>query len=271
MSSSFAALAAHWLHESPDLAPAFTHLFLLNVFPYSDVFTTPTAELNGPGAERAAQAYAAHGFAPPELSEVAAPDHVGLQLAFLDHLAARNETAAGAAALADLLAWAPAVCLAVQREPDVHPFYHALAQAALTALFAGAGGDTLALPQPPPPDPGPLPDPDGEVRLRDLVAYFLAPARCGLWLSRGRLGAIARTLGLSLPFGPRAEVAEALFAAAGSAGQLGALIGALTAELSIWNGACSAWPPAAASGWLARHLQAAAQLTEMSAAFASQL
>ena len=67
------ALISLWLHEpdeallaraqaelglaaaSPaELAPAFTHLFLLNVFPYGDVFTAPTAELNGPGAERAA-------------------------------------------------------------------------------------------------------------------------------------------------------------------------------------------------------------------------
>ncbi len=244
----------------PELAPAFTHLFLLNVFPYGDVFTTPTAELNGPGADAAAQAYAAHGFALPELNEVAAPDHLGLQLAFLDHLAARNEAAARAAALADLLAWAPAACLAVQLEPDVHPFYHTLAGITLQGLLEEAH----RLPEEPPllstPDRGPLPDLEGELRLRDLVAYFLAPARCGLWLSRGRLGALARGLGLALPFGPRAEVAEALFAAAGSASHFGGLVAALTAELSMWNRGCCAWPPLAAAGWVARQRQAERQL-----------
>jgi TorA maturation chaperone TorD len=263
------SFAASWLHEAPGLAPAFTHLFLLNVFPYGDVFTSPAAELNGPSADLAAQAYRAHAFAPPELNDVAAPDHLGLQLAFLDHLAARDDPPALASALAALLAWAPAACLAVQREPEVHPFYAELAQATQRALFAQAAGRDLPPLGLAPPAPGPLPDPEGEVRLRDLAAFFLAPARCGLWLSRGRLGRIASGLGLALPFGPRAEVAAALFAAAGSAGQFDALLDALSAELSHWNRECAAWPPALAAPWLSRYEEAAHQLGLIRAAITS--
>lgn len=244
------------------LATAFTHLFLLNVFPYGDVFLTPSAELNGPGAERAAQAYRAQGFDPPELLEVAAPDHLGLQLAFLDHLAGRQAAVARATARADLLAWAPAACVAVQREPGVHPFYAALARATLTTLLVE--GLSHAMPAAmAPAETGPLPDVEGEVRLRDIAAFFLAPARCGMWLSRGRLGSMARTLGLALPFGPRAEVAESLFAAAGSAGQFGTLLQALTDELSVWRGEWATWPSWAAAGWAARGRHAEGQLALM--------
>jgi TorA maturation chaperone TorD len=290
--SSLSLLSFLWLHEPDDgvltratselslpfaspaeLAPAFTHLFLLNVFPYGDVFTTPTAEMNGPGAERASQGYADHAFAPPELSEVAAPDHLGLQLAFLDHLATQSEPVARAAALAELLAWAPAVCFAVQREPDVHAFYLALAQATLTALLAEAPTLRAALPDRPL-EPGPLPDPTGETRLRDLVAFFLAPARCGLWLSRGRLGALAHSLGLALPFGPRPDVAEALFAAAGSAGVSLDLIRVLEDELSAWNRSYDmqplglGWP--LNGHWQARTHAAEGQLIEMRVALQSK-
>ena len=98
-------------------------------------------------------------------------------------------------------------------------------------------------------------------------AYFLAPARCGMWLSRGRMGAIARGLGLALPFGPRAEVAEALFAAAGSAGVSLNLIRVLDDELSAWDRGYDRQPPGLGwslnGHWQARIYAAEGQLNEM--------
>jgi TorA maturation chaperone TorD len=221
------------LAPSAELAPAYTDLFLLNLTPYSTVFTDPSAELNGPGAALALSRYAAHGYQPSALADVAAADHLGLLLGFLDHLEGQGAHAALAAAhtVAETLTWAPALCLAVQHEPAVHPFYAALAGRTLAALIDRFTGLASHLPAPlptlPPPDPGPLPDPEGDLRLRALVRFFLAPARCGLFLSRSRLGRLALDLGLALPFGPRLDLAEALFQSAGAARQLPALLSAL--------------------------------------------
>ena len=61
-----------------DLAMAYADLFLLNVSPYGTVFTDEWGELNGASAQYIAGLYEAHGYHPPELTEVAAPDHLGL-------------------------------------------------------------------------------------------------------------------------------------------------------------------------------------------------
>src|SRR5690606_24258294 len=122
----FALLARLWLHE-PDasvaadviallqqppatpneLAAAYASLFLLNVYPYGTVFTDPSGELNGSGAQYTARLYAAHGYQPPELQTVGAADHLGLYLGFLAHLAEHGQSAVSAKVLAGLLAWAP--------------------------------------------------------------------------------------------------------------------------------------------------------------------
>src|SRR5512143_668400 len=98
----FELLAQLWLHE-PDaltayrafavlglppcdlaeLAPAYADVFLLNVQPYSTVFTDPSGEMNGPAAQRLARRYAERGYQPAELKSVGAPDHLGLGLGFL--------------------------------------------------------------------------------------------------------------------------------------------------------------------------------------------
>jgi hypothetical protein len=95
------------------------------------------------------------------------------------------------------------------------------------------------------------------VRLHDLLRYFLAPARSGVYLSRGWLGKAAHGLGLGLPFGGRFDVAERLFAAAGQSGRLAELLRALREEVAAWAGhyarwtaAYSAWSPIAEQ-WLA--------------------
>jgi TorA maturation chaperone TorD len=263
------------LAPAGDLAAAYTDLFLLNLPPYGTVFTDPLAELNGPAAGLWASRYAAYGYQPSALADAAAPDHLGLILGFLDHLEGQGAHAASAAAhtVAEALAWAPALCIAVQQEPAAHAFYQALAGHTLAALLDRFNALAPDLPDPlptlPPPDPGPLPDPEGELRLRDLARFFLAPARCGLFLSRTRLGRLARDLGLPLPFGPRLDLAEALLQAAGANDQLPALLAALD-DLSARHAAAHAALSTAhplyaplAHPWLARLTLSRHQLSLM--------
>jgi hypothetical protein len=82
---------------------------------------------------------------------------------------------------------------------------------------------------------------EGDLWLGDLLAYLLVPARCGVFLSRGRFGQIARELGVRLPFGPRHEVARSLFNAAGDGGKLQLLLNKLEAEVGVWGRAYSEW------------------------------
>jgi TorA maturation chaperone TorD len=288
-------LASLWLHEPSSalieqaacdlvlppepparLAVAYTDLLLLNLPPYSTVFIDPSAELNGPSAALLARRYADHGYYPRALSDVAAPDHLGLVLDYLAHLEGKGAQAVLAAALAEVLSWAPALCLAVQHEPAVHSFYAALADRTLLALLgrleALAPHLPACLPVLSPPEPGPLPDPEGELRLRDLARFFLAPARCGRFLSRASLGRLALGLGFALPFGPRIELAEALLQSAGANRQLPPLLAALdhlfshhAAAFASLAAAHPAYDPLA-QPWLARLALSRRQLTLLHAA-----
>lgn len=135
------------------------------------------------------------------------------------------------------LDWIPVCCLAVEREPSVHPFYRALAKQTCDHLLTSHPITNYQLPitnlQ--------SPISNDEVRLRDLVRFFLAPARCGIFLSRSRLGQIGKVLGTRLPFGSRFEVAESLFASAGEAEILDRLISALKDEVDMWASEYQNW------------------------------
>lgn len=220
--------------DPAELASAYADVFLLNVPPYGTVFTDPAGEINGAEAQRVMALFEAHGYCPPELDSVGAPDHVGLCLGFLDERGLE---------IGELsLDWVAVCCLAVEREPSAHPFYRTLASQTRAAL--------LSHPQTIVPKPSssifnlqsPIAAyPDEEVSLRDLIRFFLAPARCGVFLSRSRLGQFAKQWGLRLPFGSRFEVAEMLFASAGEAGQVESLIDSLEAEIGEWRSAYRQW------------------------------
>jgi TorA maturation chaperone TorD len=258
--------------EPGELAAAYADLFLLNVYPYGTVFTDPSGELNGRAAQHLAALYAAHGYEPAALGPCGAPDHLGACLGFAAHLRDSQRTSHGFGPA--LLAWAPVCCLAVEREPLANPFYSALAGRTLAWLLSAdnelsaAGEPGVSAAAAGPLAPGLASDADDEVDLRRLVRFFLAPARCGIYLSRGHLGQMGRGLGLRLPFGSRFEVAEALFQAAGDTGQVEPLISGLEAEIGLWRGRYAQWAarqplwPAAAP-WLARASSAIHQLHMM--------
>jgi hypothetical protein len=259
--------------DLPALAQAYADALVLNVYPYGSVFIDPAAELNGSGAEAATQRYARHDYQPAALGGVGAPDHLGLGLGLLGHLAALERERAFAEACGWLLGWAPAVCLAVQREPSAHAFYRSLAAYTAETLLLNAAHLQALSPPAPGTEDGHIAlaraGADEEVRLRDVVRFLLAPARCGAFLSRGRLGHLGRDLGLALPFGSRESVAESLFSLAGLAGNVGGLIAALRSEIEAWAGAYGQWAAAypawapVAQTWLARTNRALAQLDQM--------
>ena len=257
------ARAAHELGlpaaEPADLAPAYADLLLLNVPPYGTVFTDSSGEMNGPAAQEAAALYETHDYQPPELYEVGAPDHLGLCLGFLVHLREHGVETGGF--LSDLLAWAPVCCLAIEREPVAHPFYRALAARTREWLMAD-GRSPIAhgegRPLAPPPSSLLLYPSDDEVRLRDVVRFFLAPAQCGIFLSRSRWGQMANALRMRLPFGSRLDVAEMVFRIAGESERVTDLLHVLSEEIEqwavvyrAWSTECTAWQPFAVQ-WLER-------------------
>lgn len=266
--------------EPAELAQAYADIFLLNIPPYGTVFTDPHSELNGPDAQRAAALYEAHGYRPPELTSVGAPDHLGLCLGFLAYLSdKRLETIAPEAKrsgvrdlVSALLDWMPVCCLAVEHEPLAHPFYRTLATRTREWLMADRrwliAGDEAPYAQSPMLHFSNLSS-DDEVSLRSLLHFFLTPMRCGVYLSRSRWGQMALDLGRRLPFGSRFEVAEMLFASSGEAGQIEPLLTVLEAEVEAWAAEYRAlaekypaWRPNAET-WLARTAGATRTLSEM--------
>jgi TorA maturation chaperone TorD len=253
--------------EPAELASAYADVFLLNVYPYGTAFTDPSGELNGPGAQRMAALYEAQGYCPPELNSVGAPDHLGLCLGFLAHL---SDTKCLQDTSCLLLEWAPICCLAVEREPSAHSFYRALAVRTRDRLMAEISNPKSQTPK--------LQNPQSEiyslqfeeeVSLRDIARFFLTPAKCGMFLSRSRLGQMAKESGMRLPFGSRFDVAEMLFASAGEAGQIESLIDVLKSEVEAWATEYRAWAekhPAwrpFVEAWLARTADSTRTLAEM--------
>ena len=245
------------------LASAYADLFLLNVYPYGSAFTDPSGELAGPSAEWAAHRYALQRFDPPELLEVGAPDHVGLCLAYLDHLEARGERDIEFTSF--VLEWVPVCCLAVEREPSVHPFYAAVAVATRDRIL----NDALPCHSEERSDAREDTTVAEEIGLSQVVRFLLAPARSGIFLSRAKLGHVARAAGMRLPFGSRFDVAHLLFQTAGESGKVATVLDLLGDEVAAWEIAYrtwsakpSRWAPTAAR-WLGRTGETCRRLGEM--------
>lgn len=269
--SPLASLGRSWLAPPPDAAEevraAYTELLLLNVYPYASVYRDLPAELNGPSSQWVAGRFAATGFAPRELTTAAAPDHVGLCLGYLDHTDDPEF-------LRLCLEWIPVWTLAVEREPAGESFYASLARETREELLARM---TTALE---PLDSGVehrAADSAEEVRLFDVVQYLLSPAECGFFLSRSRLGRIARQIGLRLPFNSRFDVAQNLFASAGEAARVPELLASLGRERDGWDSAYEelarvepGWA-AFADCWRRRTASAKSRLGEMNDLLAQPL
>jgi TorA maturation chaperone TorD len=138
------------------LRAEYARLLLLNALPYESVYVDQRMMLNTATTMAVVEAYREGGYSPA--GQVGAPDHVGLELAFLGHLAlaeaaalARGdfrEVAAGRARQARFLVehlgrWGPVWATALGRLAR-HPFYATLAGVVrdyvLAELEAALGG-----------------------------------------------------------------------------------------------------------------------------------
>ena len=273
------------LADPAELAVAYVDVLLNSVYPYGTSFTDPWGEINTSEAEAMYERFARHGFDVPALREVGAPDHIGICLEFLAYAGREGDIAFNT----QLLRWAPALCIAIAREPGGHPFYKALAERTCAVLMAMAlpvdrrwlGRSRFDVVMPPLADPAsdwatdgfiPIVDADDEaqeVRLKDIVRFLLLAERSGLFLSRGRIGHLANRLGIRLPFLPRLMLGELLFTAAGEEGRLDDLIALLRDEIAGWRQAYAdvarAWPAWSdyAELWQARLSNSAALLDGM--------
>jgi TorA maturation chaperone TorD len=284
-----------------ELAVAYTDLFLLNVYPYASVFLDPDGEMNGARAQEMRDVYEQHDYAPGALHEVGAPDHIGLMLGLLAQ-EGRDETCGRRpgqgqrpcpskdipsaipapfgrglrrAGLPYLLDWTPVLCLAVEREPAAHSFYRALASETRRVLFAENEPAKLASRAR---RNGRFAESELELEfgaqfsgeetsLRSIVHRLLCPARSGVFLSRARLGAWARDLGVPLPFGSRFDVGVSLFEAAGVVDGTVRLVDWMMAEIEEWDAGFAAWSEAGwgdyAVAWRARAASTIQMLAEM--------
>lgn len=199
----------------PDEAAAdHQQLFGFNLFPYESVFRHPSGLLGGPVTEAVAQTYRQYPFSPPA---AAAPDHIGVQLAFLAFLCAASasgaETDSPQAQTAQrhflqtrLLPWLPPLVVSLRRQPL--PFYQAVGDlllelaadhACALGIETAPGDDGVAAPPPPLLA-------DDKTSLRDIARFLLTPSYSGLWLSREDISCLARQRDLPRGFGEREQM-----------------------------------------------------------------
>jgi TorA maturation chaperone TorD len=255
--------------ERKELAVAYADAFLLNVYPYASVFLDLHGEMNGLRSRELSMLYVQHDYQPASLNEAGAPDHIGFALGLLERIPPQL--------LINILSqyvldWAPVLCLAVERQPAIHPFYRAVALATRNELFrifeglelagesrndqqirsliAGDGGYLPAVET----AEGnhldlkwrfeielPLVDADEEKSLSQFVHSLLCPAQSGLFLSRAQLGYWASQLGVPLPFGERHRLGISLFEAAGMVERVPELLSWILAEADAWDAAYLDW------------------------------
>lgn len=224
-------------HATPEAAARHTHVFVLNVYPFASVYLGDDGALHGERAAFTRDVLRALGLRAEERGGVAA-DHLAVAL---DALAELLEREADADAPVDaararhaqrtvlgehLLPWIPHVLSAVERVDD--GLYAAVAgtlRATLrhhAARLATFEDDASPMPSPAAPEPeAPAPD--------DPLAWLAAPARCGMFLARDDLAALAAEAGLPARIGGRRFVLRELGRAAVSDAEAAALGDALAA------------------------------------------
>lgn len=135
--------SAQWFSQTPPAALAdalnvdFTSLFLLYAPPIEAALRDNSKEIPVGLENPVMQFYRRHGFhINMNLTHLNAPDHLAIELGFMEALIADNERQAQQAFLADhLLRWAPSYLLA-QSEAAQTPFYRELCEFAAEFLLS---------------------------------------------------------------------------------------------------------------------------------------
>jgi TorA maturation chaperone TorD len=228
LASSVPALAAH---ATAHAAATYTHVFVLNAYPFASVYLDPGGEAGGERAGLTRGVLEALGL---HLEAGADADHLAVQLDALAALLEREAAALGAAGPADaagparararhaqrvllaehLLPWAPVFLDAVARvDEGLYRAAAALTRSTLVGHAAALFDGTPLAPADAPPDAAdvPLEKPGTPASTLDRLTL---PYRSGLFLSRADLSRIGGELGLPLRFGGRPFMLESLARAA---------------------------------------------------------
>ncbi len=255
----------------PDQWAAAHHTALsLEVPPFQSAFLSATGHLDD--GETLSQAYAQGGYGGAPSDTPA--DHIGVQLGFMAWLsgaeidALRDENSEAVDHIQRLTArfidahlgrWLPALAVALQTSPVVHPFFREAAL--LTAELVKHHRDQLpGAPQPwaLPQVPDLLEDPD--TRLRDLACHLTTPSLAGGVLSRGALAGVGRASEVPKGFGSRALMLTNLLRSAAEYDRLAQVLTGLSSVASGWAEAHAAL---GATQWASRSEQTVALLAQM--------
>lgn len=276
-------------HADLDASRRYTHVFVLNAYPFASVYLEPEASIGGERAGFTRGVLEALGL---QVDETVSADHAAVSFAALGALLEREAGAREAVraerarhaqrtVLAEhLLPWAPLFLAAIGRvDHDLYGAAAALAGRLLgehaAALFpadgraaaagrgATAGGGIAAGGRDEVADgPGAGGDgalhgaaPAGEAGERDrreLLDRLASPARSGLFLSREDITAVAAASGLAVRFGGRPFMLESVVQAAVQRGAGDALEASLTRLAAGQRRELEAWSarlPALAPLW----------------------
>ncbi len=234
------ALAPHLLPDPDERLAEHQRVFGWEVHAWESVFRDPDGHLGGQIAHEVQTAYAGGGFRPGRTD--LQPDHVGLELAFLAHLAAAEHEALvdGQLNRADhvldlqrrflvehVLRWLPMLVIAVRR---VSSGLEATACELALELAASLVDDTGPAPEP---TPDLLDDPS--TGIARVARHLCCPASSGWWLGHATLAAIAKVAGVPSGFERRARRLESILFAAVDHGCLEPLVAAMSAECARWK------------------------------------
>ncbi|MHC4235763.1 MAG: molecular chaperone TorD family protein [Planctomycetota bacterium] len=240
-----------------------------NVFAYESIFLDTEGLVGGRTTDSVLGFYRQSGFhLEPHNSE--APDHIGLQLLFLNWLTKALTDSPGVKMSRvrslqqqfldqHLLRWLLPLVQAIRQQS--HPFYTALTDLTRDMLLAHRAdlsnallADRLDFALPP---TLPLLD-DEKVGLKEIASFLLIPAHNGVYLSREDIERLARRQRLPRGFGSRQQMLTNLLHAAVAYDSLDALLGDLSALLDDWRASyhdyLDAPPPVPAIGavWIER-------------------
>ncbi|MEN0060756.1 MAG: molecular chaperone TorD family protein [Myxococcota bacterium] len=211
------------------------------VFPYESTFRAEDGLLGGAVAAEVHAAYREGGFAPDVAS--IEPDHIGLQLAYLAHLARAEADAIedGHAAVVERCrglsrrflerhagVWWPGFAAALATQTSC-AWLARIAALAVELTLAHRGLLGLGLQDPLPVIRLDLDDP--ETGLRRIVNHLVRPIYSGMFLSLHGMGRAARVADLPSGFGSRVKVLESLWHTAADHHGVPRLCSALVAEV----------------------------------------
>ncbi|MEZ4320475.1 MAG: molecular chaperone TorD family protein [Myxococcota bacterium] len=215
-------------------------VFGRGVPPYESVFRSADGLLGGPIAGAVRAAYDRMGFRLARTD--VEPDHAGLQCAALSFLCGAEADARRDGVAHDRFAtlqleflrghlgvWVDLLHTAVSRQGVAE-------MAELTGLLVDLVHEHAG-PQGLPDADGPTEDllSDPSTGLKDVAAYLLVPARCGMWLGTDDIQRVAERAGLACGFGRRVQMMESLLFSAVDHEALPALVASLGVELDAWD------------------------------------